>query len=82
MTLASIHKTKLKRVQNKQKHALCLIFNQSKTSPSEPLFLNLNVLSDYQLKIFQTVQLKELRNYNRNLILYPPQKLVQTQPKL
>ena len=40
---ASTHKTKLKKVQSKQKHALRIIFNQSKTSPSEPLFFNLNV---------------------------------------
>ena len=42
---ASTHKTKLKKVQSKQKHALRIIFNQSKTSPSEPLFLSLNVLN-------------------------------------
>ena len=36
---ASTHKTKLKRVQSKQKHALRITLNQSKTSPSEPLFL-------------------------------------------
>ena len=53
---ASTHKTKLKKVQSKQKHALRIIFNQSKTSPSEPLFLNLNVLNVYQINIFQSVQ--------------------------
>ena len=37
---ASTNKTKLKRVQSKQKYALCIIFNQCKTSPSEPLFLS------------------------------------------
>ena len=46
---ASTHKTKLKKVQSKQKHALCIIFNQPKTSPSEPLFLSLNVLNLYQI---------------------------------
>ena len=35
---ASTHKTKLKKVQSKQRHALGIIFNQSKTSPSERLF--------------------------------------------
>ena len=34
------HKSKLKKVQSKQKHALRIIFNQSKTSPSEPLCLS------------------------------------------
>ena len=53
---ASTHKTKLKKVQSKQKHALRIIFNQSKTSPSEPLFLSLNVLNVYQINIFQSVQ--------------------------
>ena len=47
---ASTHKIKLKKVQSKQKHALRIIFNQSKTSPSEPLFLSLNVLNIYQIK--------------------------------
>ena len=50
------HKTKLKKVQSKEKHALRIIFNQSKTAPSEPLFLNLNVLNVYQINIFQSVQ--------------------------
>ena len=53
---ANTHKTKLKKVQSKQKHALRIIFNQSKTSPSEPLFLSLNVLNVYQINIFQSVQ--------------------------
>ena len=35
---ASTHKIKLKKVQSKHKHALGIIFNQSKTSPSELLF--------------------------------------------
>ena len=52
----STHKTKLKKVQSKQKLALRIIFNQSKTSPSEPYFLNLNVLNVYQINIFQSVQ--------------------------
>ena len=53
---ASTHKTKLKKVQSKQKHALHIIFNQSKTSPSEPLFFSLNVLNVYQINISQYVQ--------------------------
>ena len=53
---ASTHKTKLKKVQSKQKHALRIIFNRSKTSPSEPLFLSLNVLNVYQINIFKSVQ--------------------------
>ena len=32
------------------------MFNQSKTSSSEPLFLSLNVLNVYQINIFQSVQ--------------------------
>ena len=43
---ASTHKTKLKKVQSKQKHALRIIFNQSKTS----------VLNLYQINIFQAAQ--------------------------
>ena len=44
---ASTHKTKPEKVQSTQKNALRIIFNQSKTSPSEPLFLSLNVLNVY-----------------------------------
>ena len=44
---ASTHKTKLKKVQSKQKYALGIIFNQSKTSLSEPLFLSLNITNIY-----------------------------------
>ena len=53
---ASTHKIKLKKAQSKQKNALHIIFSQSKTAPSEPLFLSLNVLNVYQIKIFQSVQ--------------------------
>ena len=42
---ASTHKTKLKKVQSKQKHALIIKFNQSKTSLSKSLFLTLNALN-------------------------------------
>ena len=42
---AITHKTKLKKVQIKQKHAI--IFNQPKIPLSEPLFLALNVLNVY-----------------------------------
>ena len=62
---ASTHKTKLKKVQSKQKHALHIIFNQSKTSPSEPLFLSLKVLNVYQSNIFQSVQfMRKIKNKN------------------
>ena len=62
---ASTHKTKLKKVQSKQKHALRIIFNQSKTSPSEPLFLSLNVLNVCQINIFQSVQfMHKIKNKN------------------
>ena len=56
IALAGTHKTKLKKVQSKQKHAIRIMFNQSKTSPSEPLFVRLNVLNVYQINIFQSVQ--------------------------
>ena len=49
ITWASTHKIKLKKFQSKQKHARRIIFNKSKTSPSEPLFLSLNVLNIYQI---------------------------------
>ena len=55
MLWVSVHKTKLKKVQNKQKHALRTILNPFKTLPSEPLFLSLNVLNVYQITIFQSV---------------------------
>ena len=42
---AGTHKTKLKKVQSKQKHTLRIIFNQLKTLPSETLFRSLNVLN-------------------------------------
>ena len=62
---ASTHKTKLKKVQSKQKYALRILFNQSKTSPSEPLFLILNVLNVYQINIFQSVQfMHKIKNKN------------------
>ena len=64
---ASTHKTKLKKVQSKQKHALRIIFNQSKISPSEPLFLGLNVLNGYQINIFQSVQfIHKVKTKNKN----------------
>ena len=60
---ASTHKTKLKKVQSKQKHALRITFNQSKTSPSETFFLSLNVRNVCQINIFQSVQfMQEIRN--------------------
>ena len=62
---ASTHKTKLEKVQSKQKHALRIIFNQSKTSLSEPLSLSLNVLNVYQINIFQSVQfMHKIKNKN------------------
>ena len=53
---ASTHKTKLKKVQSKQKRALRIIFNQSKILPSGPFFLILNVLNVFQINIIQSVQ--------------------------
>ena len=62
---ASTDKIKLKKVQSIQKHALHIIFNQSKTSPSEPLFFSLNVLNFYQINIFQSVQfVHNIKNKN------------------
>ena len=52
---ASTHKTKLKKVQGNQKHALRIIFNQFKTSPSRSLFRCLNGLNVYQVNIFPPV---------------------------
>ena len=56
MPWASTHKSKLKKVQSKQRHALRRILNQSKTSPSKPIFLDLNILNVWQINIFQYVQ--------------------------
>ena len=65
MSRASTHKTKLKKVQSRQKRALRIIFNQSKTSPSEPLFLWLYVLNVYQINIFQSAQfMRKIKNKN------------------
>ena len=50
--IAWASKQSTKEVQSKQKHALRKIINHSKTSPSEPLFLSLNVLNVYQINIF------------------------------
>ena len=62
---ASTHKSKLKKFQSKQKHALRIIFNQSKTSPSEPRFLSLNVLNVYQINTFHSVQsMHKIKNKN------------------
>ena len=59
------YKTKLKKVQSKQKQTLRIIFNQSKTLPSEPFFLSLNVLNVYQTNIFQSVQfMRKIKNKN------------------
>ena len=70
---ASTHKTKLKKVQSKQKHALRIIFNQSKTSPSEPLLPNFNVLNVYQINIFQSVQfIHKIKNKNVPRIFLKP----------
>ena len=44
IALAGTHKTKLKKVQSKQKHALRITFNQSKTSPSESIFSQLKCI--------------------------------------
>ena len=61
--MASNHKIKLKKAQSRQKHAI--IFNQSKTSRSEALFLNLNVLNVYQINISQSMQfMHEIKNKN------------------
>ena len=62
---ASAHKTKLKKVQSKEIHTLRVIFNQSKTSPSESLFLSLNVLNVYQINVFQSVRfMHKIKNKN------------------
>ena len=69
---AGTHKTKLKKVQSKQKHALRIIFNQSKTSPSEPLFLSLNVLNVLlKCTIFQSVEFAH-KIKNKNVPHYLP----------
>ena len=62
---ACTHKTKLKKLQSKQKHALRIIFNQSKTLPSKSLFLSLNVLNVHQFNIFQSMQfMHKIKNKN------------------
>ena len=62
---ASANKTKLKKVQSKQKDALRMIFNQSKSTSYEPLFLSLNVLNVSQINILQSEQfMDEIKNKN------------------
>ena len=53
----------MKKVQSKQKHALRIMFNQTKSSPSEPFLLSLNVLNVYQVSIFQSVQFMHKTKY-------------------
>ena len=54
-----------KKIQSIKKHALRIIFNQSKTSPFEPLFSSLNVQNVYQINIFQSVQfIDKIKNKN------------------
>ena len=68
IALASTHKTKLKKVQSKQKHALRIIFNQSKTSPSEALS-QLKCTKFYQISVFQSVQfMYKIKNKNNTHI--------------
>ena len=65
MVWASTHKTKRKKVQSKQKCAVRTIFNEFKTSSTEPLFLSLNVQNVYQINIFQYMQfMHKTRNEN------------------
>ena len=51
-------------------------------------FSRVPIALTYYIKLFRKVAdrrngiLKEQRNYNRNLILYPPQKYAETQPTL
>ena len=76
----STHKIKLKKVQSEQKIALCIIFNQSKTSPSGPLFLTLNVLNVYQISIFQSVQF--MHKIKKKCSTYLPKTIQCTMPCL
>ena len=76
----STHKIKLKKVQSKQKHALRITFSQSKTSPSELLFLNLNVLNVYQTNTFQFVQL--MHKIKNKCSAYLPETIRSTMPYL
>ena len=60
------YKIKLKNVQNNKKRTyFTYIFNQSKTSPSGPIFLSLNVPNVYQINIFQSVSfIHKMKNKN------------------
>ena len=52
---ASTHRTKLRKLHNQQKHAVRIVENEKRETPSKPLFKNLNVLNIYQLNIHQTL---------------------------
>jgi len=48
----STNKNKLKKLFNMQKHAIRIISNKSRYTPSRPLFINLNILNIYQINIY------------------------------
>ena len=49
---ANMYVTKLKRVYSKQKHVVCIVFNNDKITHSKPLFENLNTLNVNQINIY------------------------------
>ena len=49
---ANMYATKLKRVYSKQKHVVCIVFNNNKITHSKPLFENLNTLNVNQINIY------------------------------
>ena len=61
---ASTNYTKLKKLDNKQKHASRIIFHQDKNTHARPLMKKLKALNIYQLNIYQTLILmyKSLNN--------------------
>ena len=48
----STNKNKLKKLFNMQKHAIRIISNERRYTPSQPLFINLNILNIYQINIY------------------------------
>ena len=69
---ARTHKSKLKKIQSKQKHSLRIIFNQSSPWPNFTIrisFFQLNVLNVYQTKMFRISSLNYLVYHT---MLIPP----------
>jgi len=61
----STNKTKIKKLFTKQKHAIRIITNAHRLSPSQPLFNNLKILNVYQMNIYHIlIFMYQVKNKN------------------